>query len=848
MALDAGAALIDVQGNVNGGTHNFNLSSSASAANAITLNGSVANVSGFAASGNAMLGGNVTSTGNQTYTGTVALGSDVTLAAGAAKIDLQSSVDAAGNNLALTSSNAAADAIRAAGVISNAVQLTVTGKSTFSSGVVTTGAQLYSDTVALGSSANFTGSSLGFGNGIVAGAFDLGLRSDTLNLAGAVTGSGNATLSSLSQGASVGVAGGAGTYQVSQATLDRFASFASLTVGRADGTGDLTFGNLVLPTNFAALSGSGDVDFAGTVASSAGQARNLASTTGGLTTFSGAVGGAIGGPAAIGNLSIAGATQLDASVTANGNVSLTGPVTVGADVTASATAISLGGSLDVGTRAVTLLSDALSIAGPATGSGAGSVRIATKDAAGTMGIAGAAGTLQVSQGLIDTFAGVPTLTLGRNDGTGTITVGSLTLPTDLTIGSGSGNVAFTGSLDSAAGPARDLTVDDHGHDLVRRHRSARPGRSTPSASAAARSSAPDIVTSGAQTYAGPATLLADSTLTGPSVSFGSTVDGARALTVNAAATNFAGAVGANRRADQPDDRRGRHDPARRQRHDQRQPDLQRRAPAQRRRRPDRQHAQPRRQRRTARTPWRSTAAPASRSAGRSAPARRSPASASAGPLQLNAGSVTTTGAQSYAGATTLGAATTLSAPSIAFGSTLDGGFALTTQSAGPTSFAGAIGATTAAGQPHRQRRRRGAAHRPEHRHHRRAELLGRAAADRQLAPHRLGADAHRPGQRRRRPDAADERAHRRQLDRRHRRSDDRAARPDPLHRRRRRRRHPAGVAGDARRRERLLRARHRPHRRQRHHQRRQPPCCAPTPRCRPRPATSTSAASTAPSP
>jgi hypothetical protein len=36
----------------------------------------------------------------------------------------------------------------------------------------------------------------------------------------------------------------------------------------------------------------------------------------------------------------------------------------------------------------------------------------------------------------------------------------------------------------------------------------------------------------------------------------------------------------------------------------------------------------------------------------------------------------------------------LSAPAIAFGSTLDGGFALTTQSAGPTSFTGAVGATT----------------------------------------------------------------------------------------------------------------------------------------------------------
>ena len=102
-------------------------------------------------------------------------------------------------------------------------------------GVTTTGAQLYSDTVTLGSTSNFVGSSLGFGNGIVAGTFDIGLRSDALAFAGAVSGSGNASLSPLTSGPSVGVAGGAGTYQLSQATLDAFASFAGITIGRADG-------------------------------------------------------------------------------------------------------------------------------------------------------------------------------------------------------------------------------------------------------------------------------------------------------------------------------------------------------------------------------------------------------------------------------------------------------------------------------------------------------------------------------------------------------------------------------------------------------------------------------------
>ena len=278
VTLNAGGSRIDLQGGAIGNGNSLALTSSNAAADAIHTGAAITNTAQFTVTGNSTLGGNVTTTGNQSYSGPVTLGTDVALDSGAARIDLLSSVDAAGHNLALSSSNAAADAIRAAGVIANAAQLTVTGKSTFSSGVTTTGAQLYSDTVTLGNTSNFVGSSLGFGNGIVAGTFDLGLRSDVLNFAGTVSGSGNATLSPLTQGATIGVAGGAGTYQVSQATLDAFASFTSITVGRADGTGDLTFGNLVLPTSLSALSSSGDVGFTGTVASAAGQGRNLGVT------------------------------------------------------------------------------------------------------------------------------------------------------------------------------------------------------------------------------------------------------------------------------------------------------------------------------------------------------------------------------------------------------------------------------------------------------------------------------------------------------------------------------------------------------------------------------------------
>jgi len=65
---------------------------------------------------------------------------------------------------------------------------------------------------------------------------------------------------------------------------------------------------------------------------------------------------------------------------------------------------------------------------------------------------------------------------------------------------------------------------------------------------------------------------------------------------------------------------------------------------------------------------------------------------------LNGGSINTTGAQTYDGAVTLGAATTLGSTgsgAITFGSTLNGGYTLAVNTAGATTFTGAVGGTAA---------------------------------------------------------------------------------------------------------------------------------------------------------
>ena len=246
---------------------------------------------------------------------------------------------------------------------------------------------------------------------------------------------------------------------------------------------------------------------------------------------------------------------------------------------------------------------------------------------------------------------------------------------------------------SAAGPARNLSVATTGTTSF----TGAVG-STRAVNALTVSGATQlgttITTSGAQTYSGAATLVADSTLSAPSVNFGSTVDGAHNLTVNAVATKFAGAVGATTAlANLTTDAAGTtqlggnvtttgnqtYNDA-----------LQLNADAvltgstlNLAGSVDGAHAL-------------SVNGSTGVTLGSAIGAGTALTSLStAGPLQLNAGSVRTTGTQTYAGKTTLGAATALTASSIAFGNTVDGAFGLTLQSPGTTSFASAVGATTA---------------------------------------------------------------------------------------------------------------------------------------------------------
>ncbi|MGE5116421.1 MAG: beta strand repeat-containing protein, partial [Betaproteobacteria bacterium] len=161
--------------------------------------------------------------------------------------------------------------------------------------------------------------------------------------------------------------------------------------------------------------------------------------------------------------------------------------------------------------AVAFVSDALSVTGPVGASAALSFAPYTVSAG--IGVAGGAGALQLPQTLLDQLTGAASLTIGRVDGSGPIEVGAFVVPSATRLQSGSGNVAFTGPVDSATGTPRSMTVATGGTTTL----PAQLGATTPL---------------GSFSVLGASALGADTTLTASTISFGTSVSGPHALTLD----------------------------------------------------------------------------------------------------------------------------------------------------------------------------------------------------------------------------------------------------------------------------------------------------------------------------
>ncbi len=468
------------------------------------------------AAGSTTLAANVRTSGAQTYGDAVTLTADATLTAGSATF--AATVDGAHalmvSSAGLTTFGAAVGGNTALASLSTDAP----GSTRVGADITTSGLQRYGDAVTLTADADFTAGALVFDNTLAAGSYQLGLQADALALNGTVSGIGTVSLAPSLAATTIGLAGGVGTYQLTQATLSRFTGFSTLAIGRSDGSGDIRVGHLVLPMNTMLQSDSGSIHLDGSVNSAAGSHHDFTVRSASLMR----VGGAIGDTTAVGALSFGGDVQLGhALVSATTAQHYGGSVTLGTDATLQAAAIDIAGPLSLGAHDLTVQADALTLGGAA--SGTGTARLATFGAGGSIGIAGGAGTLQLSQSLLDRFAGLSQLSIGRSDGSGAITAGAFTLPTALAIDSASGAVTLAGAVNSA-GTARDLRI-------------ATGGLTTLAGAVGDASALRDVAITGA------VALAADTTLTADSVDFAGTVDGAHALTVNAATTRFGGTVG-----------------------------------------------------------------------------------------------------------------------------------------------------------------------------------------------------------------------------------------------------------------------------------------------------------------
>ena len=630
VTLDATAAKVSLAG-VTGATHDLTVKSGNAAADAIQTTAAISGVAALSLQGKTTLGANVGTTGAQDYTGAVTLASAVGVTSAAGNVRFQSTVDGA---QALTV-NAGAGNVRFDGAVGGDTALTSLGVTAASvdingGAMTTSGAQTYTTpTVTLGANTTFTTSNLQATGNLNAGAHNLSVFADALGVAGNIlsTGAGNASIAGRLASTSIGLAGGAGDLQVTGALLGKFASFGSVTVGRTDGTANITFGNMTggtaLNRSLNVRNGSGDIVF-GQVDTTVDGFFNLdAATTTGTVRLNGDVGGisrlnslTLGGPTRIaasniftggfqrynGAVTLAsdvnmnattatfgstvngphhltvtlpsssfsyyayfigavGGTTPLASLTVNGNtyvednVTTSGAQYYGAsailldDATFTGTTLTFNTNLSAGANDLGLLTDALSIGGTLSGSGAAQIAPYTVGRNIVVSGTSSGGELVVDASTFSQFSSFSSLTVGRADGTSTITLGSsgalgsTALLTDLTLLSGTGDI----SVLSAINGAHSLALNTGGTTRINASLSGLTSLST-NAGGTTRIGASVDTSGGTQTYGDAVTMDSGATLTGTTVAFDDTVNGAaaggQALTVDGNA-RFGQAVGAS---------------------------------------------------------------------------------------------------------------------------------------------------------------------------------------------------------------------------------------------------------------------------------------------------------------
>jgi len=553
-----------------------------------------------AAGTTAINGGIVTTTGTQTYNDNVTLGANTTLTG--SSVTFGGTVDAttAGvESLTITGNAVFGDSAGDFVGATTALEfVTVSGTTTFNAGnasdtVTTAGLQTYTGAVTLGADTTLT--STGAGNitfsSTVNGAFNL-----AVNTAGNTTFSGAVTTTSVTTDAG-------GTTLINGGTV---ATTAAQTYNDA----------VVLGANTTLTATT--VTFNGTVDAAAAGAQSLAIT--GNAIFGDAAGDFVGNTAALSSLSVSGTTALNAgnastTVTTTGDQTYTGAVTLGANTTLAGNDITFSSTLD--SAAATLQDLTVNTSGGGTtlfnGVIGGTDRLAHL-------VTNADGQTQINAGTINlngnsAIFNDPVVLLANlqinEAGAGTVTFNSTVNGTfSLNVDTAAGTTIFNGAVGNLS-PLTTVTTDADGTTQI---------------------NGGLVTTTGAQTYNDAVTLGADTTLTGTTITFNSTLNDA------AAGTQSLAIVGNAIFGDAAGDFVGN----------------------------------------TAALEFLTVSGTTTFNAG----------NASA--------TVTTTGLQTYSGAVTLGGNTTLTstgAGNITLGNTVNGAFTLAVNTAGTTIFNGVVGGT-----------------------------------------------------------------------------------------------------------------------------------------------------------
>ncbi|HWE59081.1 MAG TPA: hypothetical protein VG228_05235 [Solirubrobacteraceae bacterium] len=322
------------------------------------------------------------------------------------------------------------------------------------------------------------------------------------------------------------------------ATLDSDLNNTPVVVG--DGTSPVTIDDSVSGTNTLEL--AGPVTTSGTLTLQAPTVSfdDLVSGTGDLTV-SGNAGvddglsglgavvvtghGVIDGSINVGSLEVDGSTNISGSVTTTGAQIYSGAVTLTGDSTLTSTgsgSVTFDSTVD-GAHALTVNTGGTTTLSDAVGGSLTLLSLSVLGAGGTELQADASTTGDQTYTGAVTVSGDSTLT---STGNGTITFDSTVDGGHaLTVNTG-GNTSFNGAIGGSTALSSLSTLG-----------------------AAATTLSADVATTGDQTYSGAVTLGADSTVTSTSsgsITFDSTVDGAHGLTANTGGnTTFTGAVGGN---------------------------------------------------------------------------------------------------------------------------------------------------------------------------------------------------------------------------------------------------------------------------------------------------------------